>query len=151
MVREAELDFCLRDPIRNVDQYQAGCEMSNGCQNCSCPGRMSSSCEGTWRREGRAPSVTLSRCWLQQFKHTTSNRNHAPIYLLHPVNTIQRVCQESLEVAKKIQHGLHLPVKNNWRCPTLLCLEPLQLFARIFILFYIVAFFALGITSRVDF
>jgi len=35
---EVELDFCLRDHIRNVDQYQAGCEMSNDCQNCSCQG-----------------------------------------------------------------------------------------------------------------
>lgn len=42
--------------------------------------------------------------------------------------------------SKKIQHGLHLPVKNNWRCPALLCLEPLQLSARIYVLFYISAF-----------
>lgn len=100
LVREAELDFCLRDHIRNVDQYQAGCEMSNVCQNCSCPGRISSVCGGTWRREGRASSVTLSHCWLQWFKHTTSSGNHMPIYLLQPVSTIQRLCQGSLEVAK---------------------------------------------------
>lgn len=42
LVGEAWLDLCLRDHIRNVDQYQAGCEMSNDCQNCSCPGRISS-------------------------------------------------------------------------------------------------------------
>ena len=101
LVGEAELDFCLRDHIRNVDQYQAGCEMSNDCQHCSCPGTISSVCGGTWRREGRASSVTLSHCWLQRFKHTTSNGNHMPIYLLQPVNTIQRLCQESLEEAKK--------------------------------------------------
>lgn len=51
---EAELDFCLRDHIRNVDQYQAGCEMSNDCQNCSCPGRISAVCGETRSREGES-------------------------------------------------------------------------------------------------
>ena len=101
LVGEPELYFFLQDHIRSVDQYQAVCEMSTDGQNCSCPGRMSSACGGTWRREGRAASVTLSHCWLQWFKHTTSNGNHMPIHLLQPVNTIQRLCQESLEVAKK--------------------------------------------------
>lgn len=100
------------------------------------------------RREGRTSSVTLSHCWLQWFRHTTSNGIHMPVYLLQSLNTMQGLCQESLEVAKKkknFQHGLHLPVKNNWRCPTLLCLEPLQPSARIsyFILYFCFLLWAL--------
>lgn len=53
------------------------------------------------RREGRTLSVTLSHCWLQWFRHTTSNGNHMPIYLLQSLNMMQRLCQGSLEVAKK--------------------------------------------------
>lgn len=98
LIGALELDFCLQYHIRNVDQYQAGCEMSKDCQNCSCLERISSVCGGTWRREGRASSVTLSHCWLQQFKHTTYNGNHMPIYLLQLLNPIERLCQESLEV-----------------------------------------------------